>query len=500
MSRKNAIIHVVFALSMGASLSAQNTIGGTKMLVPEAEVTRQSKFVDAERDRMLGQYDKAITGYKAFLYDNPNNAAAWYGLGRCHISKKDFDAATEAVKKAIENEPANPWYAIYLADIYEKNARFNDAAALYENLIKQNPSEREYYFKLAYFQVLNKDPKAALKVLDKLEKQEGIREDISDKKHLIYAGLNDEKKAAAEYEKLVAKFPEKIEYRRRLAAFYERVQDEANARRVYADILRLKPDDPVARIGAMEKGKNSTGSAHLDKLKPLFADPKVAIDAKIKEILPYFDQLDRDNDPALKQNMLDIARSLEKTHSDDAKAWALSGDIFYHANQEDEALSRYLNCIKYNPKVFSVWDNALGIQKDQKKFPEMLKLAEQAIDAFPNQPKAYYYYALAALESGKTDDALSQLEQAALMAVKDAALSLDIADLAGVALTQKKDYAAAISRFEQALGKGGDKHPTLLEHYGDALAAAGQRDKALEMWKKAASIRKSPTLDKKING
>jgi tetratricopeptide (TPR) repeat protein len=83
--------NIVFTICLlGFScLSAQNTIGGNKVIVPEAEVKRQSEFLEAEKERLLAHYDKAIERYDKFLYDNPEVDAAWYGLARCYAAKED---------------------------------------------------------------------------------------------------------------------------------------------------------------------------------------------------------------------------------------------------------------------------------------------------------------------------------------------------------------------------------------------------------------------------
>lgn len=498
MNYKNYLLALcTAACSLGAA-HAQNTIGGTKATVPQKEVERQNQFLDAERERMLGQYDKALESYKKFLYDNPDEGAAWYGLARTYIAKSDFSNALDAVGKAVDKEPENQWYAIYQSEIYEKTGRLKDAIAVYEGLTKRYPRTTEFYLHLAYLCVLNSDPKGGLKALDKLEALEGIREETSAKKHLIYVGMGDNKKAAAEYQKLADAFPNEIQYRRRLGEFYERIGDEAAARRAYEEVLRRNPNDPVARIAVMQQTKSSSDADFAAKLKPFVADPKVALDAKIKELLPFFPKLDAGKDPALTQNLLELADLLGKTHPDDPKSWSVAGDFYYHAERPAEAFAKYQQCIRLNPKVFTVWENALAILFAQRNFAELAKTAEQAMDAFPNQPKAYWYYGLAATELGRPDDALAQLDQAVLMSASNPALATDIADAAGQALLRKKDYAAAVARYEQGLPKGGDKRADYLERYGDALALAGQRDRAVEQWKKAAAIQKNPQLEQKI--
>jgi len=134
----------------------------------------------------------------------------------------------------------------------------------------------------------------------------------------------------------------------------------------------------------------------------------------------------------------------------------------------------------------------------QKHFDELLSTADQAIDAFPNQPKAYYFYGMAANLKSRYNDALPQLEQGLLMAVSNSNLRLDIADQIGLALMGKKDFAEAIARYEQILSRGGDQHPGILEHLGDAYSLQGKGAQAVEFWKKANLIRRSPGLEQKI--
>ncbi len=504
MLEKNMKINILataallFLFLCTTDLSAQNTLGGQAVTVPEKEVDRQSAFVNAERERLLGHYDKAVELYKKFTYDNPGVGAAWYGLARCYVTLDDPANALEAIGKAVETDPANEWYQIYLADIYEKIGRVKDAVKVYENLTKRYPQTIEFWDHLAYLAVLSGDPKGGLQALERVEKIRGIEEETSLEKHLIYVGMGDTKKAAAELQHLADAYPDRIEYRHRLAEYYDATGDKASARKVYEDILRRRPDDPVAKLAVMEKDKSSSDAAYLASLKPLFSDPNISIDAKVKEVLPFFPKLAAGSDAALTQTLLELGVLVEKAHPGDPKAWSLSGDLLYHANRPAEALERYRKCIQLNPNVFSVWENTLDILQEQKNYDEMLRLGEQAMDAFPNQPKAYYYYGVAAIENGKYDDAIAQLEQAVLMTGNNFALRLEIADQIGLALLGKKDFAAAATHYEQLLPKGGDKHPGILEHYGDALFRKGERSAAVEFWKKANAIRKSAELEKKI--
>lgn len=491
---------MLFILLPGLFLTgatAQNTIGGVAKTVPEAEVDRQSAFIDAERERLLGHYDKAVEGYKQFLYNNEDNAAAWYGLARTYGEQNDLVKALDAASKATAIDNTNEWYQIYQADLYEKAGQVDDAIHIYQGLTKRFPQTPDFFQRLAYLSVLAGKPKDGLKALDQLEKLTGITEETADKKHLIYLGMGDTKKAAAELQKLADTYPHRLEYRHHLAKFYEDTGDKKAARQVYEDILKRDPDDPVAQIAVLEK--SGSDLAYLQSLKPLFSDPGISIDAKIKELLPYFDKINSGLAPGVEAALLELGQLTVTAHPKDPKAWSLSGDLLYHTNHPDEALQRYQTCIQLNPTVFSVWENTLAILLEQKNYDELYRTAEKAMDDFPNQAVAYYYYGVAATEKGRFDDAISQLEQATLMAGNNLPLRLDIIDQIGLALLRKKDFTGAATRYEQAMGKGGDKHPGILEHYGDALFQLGEREKALLFWQKAFKIAPNTSLEQKIS-
>jgi tetratricopeptide (TPR) repeat protein len=493
-----ALIFLSFRGLSPTVLFAQNTIGGVKTSIPEAEVKRQSQFLVAERERLLTHNDKALELYKKFTYDQPDVDAGWYGLARTYAALRDFPNALEAIGRAVTLAPGNEWYSIYQADLFENEGRLSDAVTVYESLIKRFPKTIEFYERLAYLCLRNDDPKRALKALDKWEDLVGINEEIAFKRHVVYVGLGDIKKAAAEYKKLSDAFPNEKKYRLELAQYYDEIGDKVSARATYEEILRRDPNDPSARI-ALAGGKNNTETSKIAALRPLFDDAKVPIDEKVKAIMPFISKISPGGDEALTQSLLDLASLLEKNHPEEAKTWSLSGDLYYQADRPKEALERYRKCIKLNPTVFAVWDNTLTILATQKNFDEMLSTAEQAMDVFPNQPKAYFYYGAAANIKGQPDKALPQLEQGLLMTGNNQGLRLDIIDQIGLSLIGKKEFSSAVTRYEQSLSKGGDQHPGILEHLGDALSLKGQSAQAVEYWKKANAIRRSPGLESKIS-
>ena len=482
-----------------APLGAQNTLDGLQKEVPQEELLRQSAFLDAEKARMLGQTDEAIDLYRKFLYKNETADAAWYGLARCYVEKKGYGTALETIEEAIRLQPENRWYFLLKADIFEKNGQHAFAAEVYRQLSERFPKEPVFYEKYAYLLVLAEQPKPALKALDKLESLVGVTESICTKKHLIWVALGDSKRAAGELQRLVDAYPENLNFRKSLARYWAELGEAGKSAVIWESILQKDPNDSDARLALMEKkATKSEDSRYLEQLLPLFKDPTVPMDTKVAALASPLQQLNEGSSATVAKAILDLGAALEQVHKSDPKAWSLSGDLYYLLGMEEQALERYKTCISLRPGVYAVYDNALRILSGKQAYGEQLELAEKAMDIFPNQAAAYFWFGVAANSLNKPEEALSALETATLMAGRNQALWLDVVDQIAIALLIKKEPDSALKRLDAALGKGGDQHPGVLERYGDALAQKGQMEQAVQWWKKAQKIRNTPELDKKV--
>jgi len=62
-----------------------------------------------------------------------------------------------------------------------------------------------------------------------------------------------------------------------------------------------------------------------------------------------------------------------------------------------------------------------------------------------------------------------------------------------------EDYEGAKKYLEKAIQSQSNVSATILEHYGDVLSKLGEKERAIEQWKKARDMgQASDTIDKKI--
>jgi tetratricopeptide (TPR) repeat protein len=529
-----------------SSAIAQITNQATYARISEKEIQLQEKYMAAIVQQQIGKLDAAAKLFAEVLDKNPKCDGCAFQLSRLSDQLSKPQDALDFAKKAVALDPQNKWYQMNLAEIFEKIGKDREAVDIYRKIIDGNNFGVEYsneiYFRLAFAQVRLNEPAKAIKTLDELEKKSGIDEEISDKKHVIYDEIGDKKRAAAELRRLADAFPEVAEYQYATANYYEKIGDKNAATQMYERILKRDPTDSKAQLALA--GKNSTPSVSnastskdatfLISLKGLFAKPDISIDEKIKTILPFAQKIGEHKDKALATVGLELAEILERTHPNEAKAFALVADMLYHNDKLPESLVKYKRCLELNKTIYAVWEQKMYVEEELGLFDELLKTSNSATDLFPSQATAFYFNGLANERKGQFGTAIESLEQALLMSAKKPIVRSNTLSELGITLSKSKNYDKSTENFEAALKVeplspiallrfanalavrkieperaqqmanqarkiAADRDPSVLELYGDYLFKTGDRDGAIELWQLAKDKGgKSVILEKKI--
>ncbi|MFN7117538.1 MAG: tetratricopeptide repeat protein [Saprospiraceae bacterium] len=476
-------IAVLMAVLTSLAVSAQQ--------LSEKDIALQEKFIDASRERILGNYDKAAAIYEDILKEDPNNHAVAYELSRLYDTLDKGDKALEFIKKSISIAPDNEWYQRFLADVYQKQGKNLDAATLYEGLVKKEPDNEYFYHRWAYFLLRANEYSKALKVYDELEKRKGISEDIIRRKHSLYVGLGNNKKAAEELERLIAAFPSNPDYYHSLAGFYEQLGENELAKQVYRRLLAFAPEDPRASMALAGTPKGSAANndvQYLQSLRPIFQKSDVSIDLKIQKLIPFITKVAETGDATLAAAALELTQILETIHPDEAKSYAASADLLYYSGDKAKALEKYKKTLDLDDTVFLVWEQLLRIYEESRDFANLRKASESAMDIFPNKASIYYMNGIANDELNRPEDALDVLEQATRMVGNDGQLLAKIQVRKGLVYSDLKQIEKSNQAFEQAL-KLNPKDPIVLNSYSYCLALRGENlDKAKSMAKQANDL------------
>jgi tetratricopeptide (TPR) repeat protein len=457
--------------------------------ISEEEVNTQKIFIDANKEKILGNYENAVYLFKEVLKRDKKNHAALYELARIYDVQEKNDKALHSIKEALSIDSENVWYEMFLADLHDKMGKPKEAAKIYETLVSQDDENTYYYEKWAFHLVKAGEAEKAIKVYDKLEDKFGVNEELSGKKYRLYLGLGNQKKAAEELEMLVKSAPSNTDHKHMLASFYLQIGDQKKAEEIYKEILKIDPDDAYASIALAERLKDGGDDiSFLNTLKPVFENLEVNIDVKIKELIPYIHKLANSGDEVLGKKIIELAEILQEVHPNEAKSYSAFGDILYYSGDNQAALGKYQKALELNKSVFTVWEQVMYINMELRNFEDLLKTSDEAIDFFPNHAKAYYFNGVANGQLKNHKDAINSLQQALIMSRKNPTLRLDIYNHMAIEYYQLEDFDKSDTAFEEAL-KINPKAHSILNRYSHYLAMRGvDLAKAKEMCAKANEL------------
>lgn len=371
----------------------------------------ETLYVDATRDRLLGNDDEAIAKFKKILESDEENDVVYYELAKVYLSTDAPKEALDVIKKATRLEPQNVWYQEELAAAHAANDDFTAAAGVYEKLTTMRPKEEKFYYDLAFYLVKNNDIKEAIGVFDRHEKNFGVSEEVVGRKFNLYKTLGNQSKAEQELMKLVNAFPGQTNYALGLAKFYEDTNNAGKAKSTYQKILKTNPENIEAQV-ALNELNGGAKSGNSDNTS--WGDPDIHIDVKISKIISAINGLP--NASKEKQDdIIAIAQQITQAHSEDAKAYAVYGDVLNFSGRTKEAINAYEDALKIEKSIYSVWDQLLQLYLSSEDMTALYSKSENALDYFPNEPTLYYLNGVAANALGSYNDAINSLMQADIM-------------------------------------------------------------------------------------
>lgn len=418
----------------------------------EIELTEQKRlefdyaFHEGEKALALGEYEKAISWFAACLKLDKTSAVVRYELANIYISQENFNSALELARGAVALQPKNMWYQIQLAGIFKAKGMIDQACGVYEKLAVQFPERDDFYYIQAELFVSVEKFEEALKVYQTLEKKLGVTEQVSINKHALYLRLNKRKNAYAELNKLIKKYPFKIENYGLLADMYLQDGNKEKALVQYEKIVEIAPENGLVHFYLAEYyRKEKQYDMAQTSLEKAFASNMVNADKKIQYLMGVV-MTDPDNkvsDEKLKI-LLDLLISV---HPDNIHVNALYAD--YLRRQKDSKGARKLlrKVLLQEKSNYVVWEELMFINNELLDFDSMLTESTEAIKYFPTQPLLYIFN--------------------------------------GVAAAQKKDYEKAVKSLTIGFNYVGDNIPMriqFLTYLGDAQYELGNTKKSFEAY------------------
>ena len=378
------------------------------------------------------------------------------------------EQAFAEIRQIIDKNPSQPRYLILMGDLYLEENQHQEAMLYYERAKEIDPDNPALILSMVdYFERTN-DKQAAQAELQKAVTNSSI--DVEVKLQLLTRYLAILQQSQQDMRQVNTLFE----------TLFEQHPNNAQLNLIYGNILLLQEE----KEGALKQFEIYTASNPEDP---------VGYEQQLRIALPDQDL----------EKIKEITTEALKYLPQEPQFYFYLGAVYFQQEKYLEALSIFeeglANATMRNPIVESEFHGQIGDlnhflgnkEKAFESYEKALQLHPQNLPVLNN----YSYY----LSLEKRD--LDKAEQMSGITVKAEPANPTYLDTYGWVLYEQGSYTLAKIYIERAVesSKEDDLSAVVVEHYGDVLFQIGEKEKALEQWKRAKELGEdSPVLNKKI--
>jgi tetratricopeptide (TPR) repeat protein len=400
---KKRILVILFYVLLGNSLSVMAQTEPEDIAMATDEY--QDSFYESLKQKGIENYDKAIISLEKCIKLKPNDAVAYFELGKNYLKLKEYQNAQNAFEKAIQINPKNKWYWMGVYDVSFETKNYPLAIETIQKII---PFDEEYKDDLISLYMITNQFEKALLAINEMNDKFGKSEDRERYKVQI---LSQGKYQNTEIDNLISQIKQSPKDESNyvdLIILYSKSEETDKALAISKQLAKEIPNSEWAQV-SLFKGYLDLNQADkaIKSMNFILSNPK--IDSKIKhrtlnEFLIYVNK-----NPQYASD-LEIAIS----YFDDDPNVDVAKEIgkFYHSKNQFE------NAIKYYEKHLSAISDTdretnlhlLEAYSQAKQFEPMTKRAMSMIEIYPSQPQFYYYAGLGSNQLKQFKNAKTVLE------------------------------------------------------------------------------------------
>jgi tetratricopeptide (TPR) repeat protein len=472
-------IIIILASALAACSGSKKSVKSTNSPVTQNAPGDEEKmarfeelFIEALKQKVVGNPQKAVLYLNSCLEIDPNSSAAMYELANMHIANNDLYSASKLLEKATTINPQNKWFKILLTKIYQQTGKDAEAAELFDQLSKMEPENLEFLYLKADELAKAKKYDEAIKVLIELEKKTGINEQISTAKQEIYTEAGKIKEAYAEIRRLISSNPSDTRYIGLLADLYSDQGDKENALKYYRKIQEMEPDNGFVNFSLsnyyLEEGDTTQAIQYILKG---FSNEKVDVDTKLQLYLLYTGENTKVKlKPDQVEEMINI---LLKNNTGDFRIYTVYADYLIKNKRPKEAREQLLKVIGAGENDFSIWEQILYLDNELLDWQSLFNHGNTALERFPNQAQFYFMQAIGALQLNKFTDAISIADEGLSYVIDNKPLQGQFVFLKGEAKYKLKQLPESFKLFDEAIDLDPENY-IALNNYSYYLSLAEQ--------------------------
>lgn len=413
-----------------------------------------------------GEIGAAIDAYNVLESTMGMNETLSLQKFKLYQTLKQPDKAFEEIEKLANKYPMNARYRLLMGDLLLENEETEKALACYQKAHEIDPDDPRYIVSMANYYDQTGDKEAAEQeirdalVNEKLdvETKVGILSRYVQRLQQTQQGIEN---ANSLFQTLLDQHPEDTELKLMYGSLLMAQQKEEEAKFQFQLVTEMEPSNE----GAWQQLLNIS-------LKGEDIPEVIRICTRCKELFPeapeyYFYlgigyYMQEKYQESLDTYYAGLKIIPEGNGVVKSNFYGQIGDLYYQMEKMDEAYKAYDEALKYNENNAPVLNNySYFLTLDKKDLKKAERMAAQCIKLEPDNATYLDTYAWVFFVQG--------------------------------------NYTLAKIYIENALSKDKTNSAELVDHYGDILYMSGEKDKALEQWKKAKEMGKdTDVLKQKI--
>jgi len=451
---------------------------GEKMLKNYDEAQFNYFYIEAIKEKLIGNAGDALKYFEQCIKINPGCDACYYQIAQIVVANNDNVNGKKYLIKALSIDNDNIWYLLMLSGIYYQEQNLDSAIVYYERIIKSDPRSFNNLLTLGNLYSEDKRYEEAKEVYDSFERRYGVSENssVSAIKNLILAQKYDDAEVKAK--ELLLLDPDNILYNGMLAEIYRGKKENEKALEVYKSLIDRNPGNGPIQLSLCDFLISEESYDELfELLTSVVLNSGVAKEEKISLMARLIDEKQVASD--YEQKLVLSLMVLEANYKDDNIIPLLRPELYIKIDKLSLAAQRLEELIKINENNYYAWEKLLITYLQMEDYKKLFERGEVCAMQFNRSFLAKVLFANGAIETGKYDIALAELKKADILAGNDDAMKLQVITMRADVFYRMKDYENAFAQFDAALVINSEDL-TILNNYAYYLAEQNLRLKEAE--------------------
>ncbi len=412
----------------------------------------QYALIEAVKQKNLGNIPGAIELYQMVIQENDSVAVAHYELGTLLAMTGDIDKSVKELEYAYILDVENDWYFNSYVDVLTIREEYKQAIKIIKIKQTKKPEDVEYSFKLANIYYLSGKTKKSIRTLNNIEEEYGISDKVILLKATIFEKKKDYEKALVEVDKIIALFPESVDYHVVAAELAMQSKDSDRAVDYYLEVMQLDSSNIYAITNLTDyyrdRGELDRSFYYLNKS---FESSEIEYNKKMAILSYYLSDEKLFNDHASTLEVL-IRTMLDK-YPKKREIHLFSTDFYIQYRKYNEALSSLQPILIKGEKQYELWRQGVLLANATNQSEIMLELATSGGDIFPDSLELFYYKGLAEYGLDRNEEAIKTFTSKIMNAIRQVELASQIKGILADSYYRVENYQKSDSLYRSIINE-----------------------------------------------